>query len=100
MTKGTMVIFDKTDDMLSGNRFIGAPLNWITARNNNFSEWLVTSIKIHETIKKKSNGGNYTITCTDYETINFRSMTTWRKVVDATMILDQTNQSLLNAANA
>eukprot|EP01083_Nonionella_stella_P219447 786085_1 len=101
MKRGTMIIFEQTNEMLHSSRFVAAPLNWITARKNNaFSEWLVTCIRIHDMVQNKSDDGNYTITCTDYETIGFRSMGTWRKVVDASMILDEPNQAFLYATNA
>ena len=99
MQKGTMIIFDNANKMLQSSRFVAAPLNWITSRNKQFSEWLVCCIKIHQSTKNKLDSGNSEIICTDYETINFRSMETWRQVVDASMILEQTNESLAIAAN-
>merc|ERR1712228_178344 len=86
---------------LQTSRFVAAPLDWITARNNGqFSEWLVMNCKIHKSVKNVLDDGKHRIVCTEYETANFRSMSTWRKVVDAAMILDQTNVSLLSAVNA
>merc|ERR1712232_1173026 len=96
------MIFDGADEMLQTSRFVAAPLNWITARdiNSEISEWLVMNCQVHQFTKSESKDGNHEIVCTEYETANCRSMSTWRKVVDATMILDQTNDTLLGAVNA
>lgn len=101
MNKGTMIIFDDANSMLQTSRFVAAPLNWITAKDDGqFSEWLVMNCKIHQTVHEKSNDKKHRIVCTEYETISIRSMSTWRKVVDAAMILDQTQISLLKAVNS
>ena len=92
--------------MLQSPRFIAAPLDWITVRNSTsskriFSEWLVVAIKVHNTAVTHSENGKFrTIRCTEYESIPFRSMSTWKTVVDASMILEQTNATLRTAANA
>ena len=96
MKRGTMIVVERTDIMLQSPRFIAAPLDWITVRNSTsskriFSEWLVVAIKVHNTAVTHSENGKFrTIRCTEYESIPFRSMSTWKTVVDASMILDQT----------